>query len=106
MFKVELSPQAVEDLKEIKSYIEDELQNPTAAKNTILKIIETYESLSISPNSGIPVQKYVSFQTDYRFALVKNYSIFYRTENNIVKVVRIIYSKRDFIRILFGKDGK
>lgn len=104
MYKVELSPQAVEDLKEIKSYIEDELQNPTAAKNTILKIIETYESLSISPNSGIPVQKYVSFQTDYRFILANNYSIFYRIEDKTIKVVRILYSRRDFVNILFGEN--
>lgn len=104
MYKVELSPKAVDDLKEIKSYIEDELQNPIAAKNTTLKIIETYESLASSPNSGIPVQKYVSFQTDYRFALSNNYSIFYRTESNIVKVVRIIYSRRDFVKVLFGES--
>lgn len=101
MYEVELSPQAVEDLKEIKSYIEDELQNPIAAKNTILKIVETYEGLSSSPNSGIPVQKYVSFQTDYRFVLANNYSIFYRTEDSTVKVVRILYSRRDFVKILF-----
>lgn len=104
MYKVELSPQAIEDLKEIKSYIEDELQNPTAAKNTILKIIETYESLSISPNSRIPVQKYVSFQTDYRFILANNYSIFYRIEDKTIKVVRILYSRRDFVNILFGEN--
>lgn len=104
MYKVELSPQAVEDLKEIKSYIEDELQNPTAAKNTILKIIETYESLSISANSGILVQKYVSFETDYRFILANNYSIFYRIEDKTIKVVRILYSRRDFVNILFGEN--
>lgn len=51
IYKVELSPLAVEDLKEIKEYIECELQNPIAAKNTVLKIIEIYEALGNSPTS-------------------------------------------------------
>lgn len=102
MYNIELSPQAVDDLKEIKDYIENELQNPITAKNTILKIVETYESLANSPNSGIPVQRYVSFSTDYRFALANNYSIFYRIDGETIRIVRILYSRRDFVHILFG----
>ncbi len=103
MLDVEVSPQAAEDLLEIKDYIENELQNPLAAQNTIHKIIETYENLADLPDIGIPVERYVSFPTDYRFVLANNYSIFYRVEASTVKVVRIMYSKRDFARILFEK---
>lgn len=46
MFEVKISPQAAEDLLEIKNYIEDDLQNPIAAKNTVLKIVEAYEQLA------------------------------------------------------------
>lgn len=102
MFSVKLSPDAVQDLKGIKTYITDELQNPIAAKNTIDKIVSTYENLSLFPESGIPVQKYISFPTDYKFILANNYSIFYRIEQNSVLIVRILYSKRNFIQILFG----
>ena len=101
-YKIKLSPKAIEDLQEIKSYIENDLQNPIAAKNTLNKIISTYEDLSIFPESGIPVQKYVPFTTDYRFVIANNYSIFYRIENNTVFVIRILYSKRDFLNILFS----
>lgn len=104
MFEIKVAPQAAEDLLEIKNYIENELQNPIAAENTILKIIETYENLVDFPDLGIPVERYVSFPTDYRFLLANNYSIFYRIEDNFVKIIRIIYSKRDFVRILF--EGK
>ena len=102
MFKVKVSPQAAEDLLEIKDYIENELQNPIAAQNTVLQIVETYEDLINFPESGIPVDRYVNFPTDYKFVLANNYSIFYRIEGELVKVVRILYSKRDFVRILFG----
>ena len=76
MFEIKVTPQTAEDLLEKKYYIENELQNPIAAENTILKIIETYESLSDFPNLGIPVERYVSCPTDYRFVLANNYSIY------------------------------
>ena len=78
------------------------MQNPIAAKNTLNKIISTYEDLSIFPESGIPVQKYVPFATDYRFVLANNYSIFYRISNENILIIRILYSKRDFLNILFS----
>lgn len=46
MFTVKITPQAAEDLLEIKNYIENELKNPIAAHNTIKTIVETYENLS------------------------------------------------------------
>ena len=98
---VKLSPAAVQDLKDIKTYISDELQNPIAAQNTVDAIITSYESLSIFPESGIPVHKYISIPTDYKFILANNYSIFYRIEQNDVLIIRILYSKRNFINILF-----
>lgn len=101
MHKIELSPQAIEDLQDIKNYIEEELQNEIAAKNTVQKIIETYEDLANHPNAGISVQRYVSFPTDYKFVLANNYSIFYRTEDNTVKIIRILYSRMDFLNVLF-----
>lgn len=101
MFEVKVSPQVADDLLEIKDYIENELQNLIAAQSTILKIIETYEDLANFPEIGIPVEKYVDFPTDYKFVLANNYSIFYRIEGKIVRVVRILYSRRDFVRILF-----
>ena len=103
MFLVEVSPQAAEDLLEIKFYIEKELQNPIAAHNTIKTIVETYEDLAKDPDVGIPVERYVSFPTDYKFVLANNYSIFYRIEGKLVKVIRIMYSRRDFVRILFDE---
>ena len=88
MFEIKIAPQAAADLLEIKNYIENELQNPIAAHNTISKIIETYENLTAFPNVGIPVEKYVSFPTDYKFVLANKYSIFYRIENGVIKRIQ------------------
>ena len=101
MYTVKVTPQAAEDLLEIKNYIENELKNPITAHNTVLNIVETYENLSTLAEAGIPVERYVHFPTDYKFVMANNYSIFYRIDGNIVRVIRIMYSKRDFARILF-----
>ena len=71
MFEVKIAPQAAADLLDVH--------------NTISKIIETYEDLTVFPNVGISVEKYVSFPTDYKFVLANNYSIFYRIENEVIK---------------------
>lgn len=60
------------------------------------------QDLKDIPDLGIPLQKYVNFKTDYRFILVNNYSIFYRFEDETIFVIRILYSKRDFLKVLFG----
>ena len=104
MFEIKVSPQVAEDLLEIKDYIENELLNPIAAHNTVEKIVETYEDLANYPEIGIPIERYVSFPTDYKFVLANNYSIFCRIEEDCVKVIRIMYSRRDFVRILFGDN--
>ena len=52
MFEVKIAPQAAADLLEIKNYMENELQNPIAAHNTISKIIETYENLTAFQMQG------------------------------------------------------
>ncbi|MGP1438554.1 MAG: type II toxin-antitoxin system RelE/ParE family toxin [Treponema sp.] len=106
MFEIKIAPKAVADLLEIKGYIENELENPIAAHNTISKIIETYENLAIFPNIGISVEKYVSFPADYKFVIANNYSIFYRIEDKVIRIVRILYSRRDFVRILFEENRK
>ncbi|UTY28443.1 type II toxin-antitoxin system RelE/ParE family toxin [Treponema putidum] len=75
MFEIKIPPQAAADLLEIKDYIENEFQNP------------------------------ISFPTDYKFVLANNYSIFYRIKDEVIRIVRTLYSRRDFVRVLFGENS-
>ena len=52
MVKIKLSPLAITDLQEIKSYISEELNNPIAANRVVNGIIEDYTLLEISPQMG------------------------------------------------------
>ena len=50
--KIRVTPTALNDLKEIKYYIENDLSNPIAANNVIKRIIDDYSRLEISPHMG------------------------------------------------------
>lgn len=102
MYKLKISPEAKDDLAEINGYISQELCNPQAAVNLISKNTKKIRGLSEHPGIGAPLSSVVDIQTDYRFLVCANYLIFYRYEDGIVFVSRILYGRRDYTRILFG----
>lgn len=103
MFKVEFSPEAINDLQQIKNYITNELCNEQAAVSTLNKIINHIHILENFPESGAMLSSIVNIDINYRFLVCGNYTAFYRVDSETVYIVRVIYGRRDFIRILFGK---
>ncbi|MBR6917105.1 MAG: type II toxin-antitoxin system RelE/ParE family toxin [Clostridia bacterium] len=67
MAEIKYSPEALNDLKQTKKYIEEELCSKTAADNTIFEITRRINTLSEFPESGAPLSSIVHFDTDYRF---------------------------------------
>ena len=104
MVKIKLSPLAITDLQEIKSYISEELNNPIAANRVINGIIEDYTLLEISPQMGAPLSSKINIKTDYRYLVSGKYIIFYKTDNEYVYIYRILYGARDYVNILFGSE--
>ncbi len=102
MYKLKISPEAKDDLVEIKSYISQDLCNQQTAENLVSKIINKISGLSEHPGIGAPLSSVVDINTDYRFLVCANYLIFYRCEDEIVFVSRILYGRRDYTRILFA----
>ena len=99
--KIRVSPTALNDLKEIKSYIENDLSNPIAANNVVKRIIDDYSRLEISPHMGPSLSAKVPFDTDYRFIVSGNYLVFYKVEDDYISVNRILYGRRDYLKIIF-----
>lgn len=102
MYKLRISPQAKDDLAEIKGYISQELCNPQAAIKLASKITRNIRRLAEHPGIGGPLSSILDIQTDYRFLVCANYLIFYRYEDEAVFVSRILYGRRDYTRTLFG----
>ena len=106
MAEIRFSPQAISDLQEAKTYIADELCNKQAAVNTITRIIKKIRILAEFPASGSPLSSVVGFETDYRFLVCGNYTVFYRIENQTVNIIRVLYGRRNFMQILFGEPSE
>ena len=101
--KIEMTPEASADLHGIKDYIEQELGNPVAALNTVARITKAIRGLLTFPDSGTPLSPIVNFPTNYRFLVSGSYLVFYLHTGNIAQIIRILYGKRDYLRILFGE---
>lgn len=102
MNKLYLSELAQSDLAEIKAYIADELENPAAAIATVRKITKDIRGLKDYALMGAPLSSIADIQSDYRFVVTGNYITFYRVYGNEVYVDRVLYGRRDYLRILFS----
>jgi addiction module RelE/StbE family toxin len=104
--KVKYSPAAEQDLTEIGDYIADTLNSPIAALNTVDKIQDAVDNLVEFPLMGSPLYSRDGTATDYRYLVSGNYLVFYRAKADIAYIDRIIYGRRDYMTILFGKAPK
>lgn len=102
MYKLKISPEAKNDLAEIKDYVSQELCNPQAAINLASKITKKICGLTVHPGIGASLSSIVDIQTDYRFLVCANYLIFYRFEDGDIFVSRILFGRRNYMHILFG----
>ena len=102
MNELYMAPEAQTDLEEIKSYIADELENPTAALATVNRITKTLRILRTHAFAGAPLSSVTDVESDYRFLVSGNYLAFYRAYGNTVYVDRILYGRRDYLHTLFG----
>ena len=64
--KIHYSPKALRDLDEIWDYIVSELQNPSAAKNTVNSILDAVDQLADFAEIGAPLSSIAEVESDYR----------------------------------------
>ncbi len=97
-----VSKEAQNDLAEIKAYITQELKNPDAAIATVSKITKKIRALKNQAYIGALLSSVADTESNYRFLVSGNYLIFYRAYEKEVYIDRILYARRDYMRILFG----
>ena len=97
-----LSEEAQNDPLEIKDYIEEELLNPSAALTTVSRITKSLRILQNHAQAGALLSSIVDIESDYRFIVSGNYISFYHAYGSEVYIDRILYARRDYMRILFG----
>jgi len=107
VFEIKYSPEASNDLDRIGDYISKDLQNPTAALNTVNAIQDRIDKLKKFPNTGTLLSSiYEDIDLDdYRFVICLNYLAFYRVVGKKVFIDRIFHEKQDYISILLGSKS-
>lgn len=96
-----LSHKAQTDLVSIKDYIAEDLENPQAAIAIVSKITKAIRMLRDHARIGTPLSSIADVDSDYRFLVSGNYMVFYRANGNNIYVDRVLYGRRDYMRVLF-----
>ena len=93
--KVRYTAQALHDL--------DELQNPQAAEKTVNRILDKVDQLVEFAQSGALLSAVSEVMGEERFLVCDSYMIFYHSEKQEVMIDRVLYGRRDYLRVLFDK---
>jgi plasmid stabilization system protein ParE len=100
-FEVIIQPSAARDIDDICGYYEKHFLSPSASKNFIKNLRESFKELQKYPDIGIDVTHRLSrpFYQKYKLymVIVGNYFAFYFIHNNEVQVLRILYQGRKWI---------
>ena len=94
--------EAQRDLDGIWDYIASDLQNTAAAERMVTRIMGDGQRLENYAEMGTPLSSIADVEIDYRFLVTGSYLTFYRVHGSDVYVDRVLYGRRDYLRILFG----
>ncbi len=86
MYKLEYSPEALEDL---------------VAIDTLKKLIVDIMGLSQFPFAGVNLGELIDVPTDYRYLVTNKNYVFYHVDKDVIKIVRVLNHRQDFMFHLF-----
>ena len=90
-------PKFYDDLERITYYIKTELKNIIAANKFLDEIEKEIEKRRYNPEN---YEKYILHGIIYYRIYVKNYIIFYTVKGNVMEMRRVLYSKRNFKKLI------
>lgn len=101
-YRVDVSEPAENDLRDIVRYIKSQLSAPISALSMIELFEDAMAGLSNMPQRHPFVADERLAQMGYRKLPLKNYVVFYSIDegNKVVDIERILYGRRDWLRIL------
>lgn len=100
--KIYYTLEAQRDLDGIWEYIAFDLQNTAAAERMVTRIMDDVQRLENYAEMGTPLSSIADVEIDYRFLVTGSYLTFYRVSGGDVYVDRVLYGRRDYLRVLFG----
>lgn len=105
MMHIVFSPEALNDIEQIKDYLISQFGDNTATKN-IRRIIKEIKTLESFPLKGPGVWERYGIDSEYRYIFANKNYVFYRVDEDAVRIIRILDARRDFLTILFGNNSQ
>lgn len=99
-YKLVVTKPAEKDLTDILQYISKDLSAPKAASDFLDEVLKCYDNISENPLMYAVCDNDRLKNKEYRKAIIKNYIMFYRIDENIIYIMRFIYGRRDYINLL------
>lgn len=101
-YQIIYSPESLDDLRAIYSYIAFEKFAPQNAEGQVNRIRKSIRSLDLFPEGHTTVEWEPWASMGMRFLPVDNFSVYYLVDNDEgkVSIVRIFYSRRDVEHII------
>jgi len=102
VYGINITNIAKQDIRDIKSYITNELHEPVTAVNISNAILDAIVTLEQIPDRVALVKDKRLAAQGIRPLYVNNYTVFFRIDDSldVVEVVRVLYSHRDWASIL------
>lgn len=99
-YQVKITAKVYEDMRDIYNYIADSLHTPDTALKQYDRIASAIESLDVSPKRIKLMDTEPECSQGLRQLLIDNYSVFFVVNDNVVTVLRVIYSASNIRRKL------
>ncbi len=96
MYKIEITERAEHDLFEIFDYISSVIKEPKTAVEQLQRIRDAIYSLEIFPKRHELIKFEMLQYAELRKLIIDNYLVFYKIQNDIVYIVRVLYAKREW----------
>ena len=100
------TPRARNDLANIKESVIEKFDDENLAAEVLKKITKTVRQLIIFPYLGQELSGITGIYTDYRYLFCEKNYVFYRIEEDKIRVIRVLNEKQDYMRILFSVSDR
>lgn len=104
MNNVILSPEAERDLDEVYTHVIESSFDIDVAEELYQKITTSIGYLADHALMGQELASVIDVDCNYRFLVSEKHYVFYRVNGTNIYIDRILHTRRNFMRILFGKQ--
>lgn len=101
MKKIKYTPDAADKLRELKKAI-TQSYGADKAIEIVKKITDAIRDLGTNEKKGPAVSQMFGVDTDYRFFFISHNYVFYRIEDECIRIVNLYHEREDFMWKLFG----